>query len=163
MQTRTLRSVVYFAAGLGLIISLFATAEFFDAALRQACSFNSFFSCQLIDQSGRTNTLGIPDYAWGIGGFLLILVIAGIGESRPQSRSWVYALLTITTAGIVLSAYLLYVELDLIGALCLICAAAYVMGGISWVGAIALAQRSPDHSAAMDDDVEEAAEGMEAT
>ncbi|MFZ1023263.1 MAG: vitamin K epoxide reductase family protein [Thermoplasmata archaeon] len=161
MQTRTLWSIVYFAAGLGLIISLFAAAEFFDAALRQVCSFNSFFSCQLIDQSGRTNTLGIPDYAWGVGGFVAILVIAGVSEARSQHRGWTYTLLAVTTAGVALSAYLLYVELALIGALCLVCAAAYVMGGVSWIGAIALARRAPEEASGNDDEAEEAAEGME--
>jgi uncharacterized membrane protein len=161
MQTRTLWSIVYFAAGLGLIISLFAAAEFFDAALRQVCSFNSFFSCQLIDQSGRTNTLGIPDYAWGIGGFVAILALAGISETRSTLRGWSYALLAVTTAGVALSAYLLYVELALIGALCLVCVAAYLMGGVSWIGAIALARRPPEASVGTDDEAEEAAEGME--
>jgi uncharacterized membrane protein len=163
MQNRTLWSVVYFAAGLGLIISIFAAAEFFDATLRQVCSFNSFFSCQLIDQSGRTSTLGIPDYAWGIGGFLVILILAGISEARPRDRPWTYALVTVTTAGIVLSAYFLYVELALIGALCVVCVAAYVMGGISWIAAIALARRTPNLSAETDEVAEEAAEGMEAS
>ncbi|MFZ0890900.1 MAG: vitamin K epoxide reductase family protein [Thermoplasmata archaeon] len=161
MQTRTLWSVVYFAAGLGLIISLFAAAEFFDAALRQVCSFNSFFSCQLIDQSGRTNTLGIPDYAWGIGGFIAILAIAGVSETRSAVQAWKYTLLAVTTAGVALSAYLLYVELALIGALCLVCAAAYVMGGVSWIGAIALARRAPGGSLGNDDEADEMAEGME--
>ena len=162
MQTRTLWSIVYFAAGLGLIIALFATAEFFDAALRQVCSFNSFFSCQLIDQSGRTNTLGIPDYAWGIGGFVAILGIAGLSEARSQIRAWTYGLVAVTTAGVAMSAYLLYVELALIGALCLVCAAAYAMGAVSWIGAIALARRSPEESIENDDEAEEATEGMEA-
>jgi uncharacterized membrane protein len=161
MQTRTLWSIVYFAAGLGLIISLFAAAEFFDAALRQACSFNSFFSCQLIDQSGRTNTLGIPDYAWGVGGFVAILGIAGISEARSRSRGWIYALVAVTTGAIALSAYLLYVELALIGALCLVCVAAYLMGGVSWIGAIVLARRTAGEPSLDDDAAEEAAEGME--
>ncbi len=161
MQIRTLRSIVYFAAGLGLIISAFAAAEFFDAALRQVCSFNSFFSCQLIDQSGRTSTLGIPDYAWGVGGFVAILAVAGFSEARPWSRSGIYALVGVTSAGVALSAYLLYVELALIGALCLVCAAAYLMGVVTWIGAIALFRRSSDDPVETEDDEEEAAEGME--
>jgi uncharacterized membrane protein len=146
MRTRTLRSVVYFAGGLGLIISLFATAEFFDASLRRICSVSSFLSCSAVDNSGLTSTLGIPDYAWGVGGFVVILLIAGLAERAPRSITWAGALLVVTTAGVALSAYLLYVEVGEIGALCLVCALAYVMGAITWVGAIALARRAPELS-----------------
>jgi len=144
MRTRTLRSLVYFVGGLGLIISLFATAEFFDASLRRICSVSSFLSCSAVDNSGLTSTLGIPDYAWGVGGFAVILLVAGLAERAPQSITRAGVLLAVTTAGIILSAYLLYVEVAEIGALCLVCASAYVMGVITWLGAIALVRRTPE-------------------
>jgi uncharacterized membrane protein len=138
MQVRTIRSVIYFAAGIGVIVAIFAAAEFFEASLRSLCSLNTFFSCSAVDQSGRTTTLGVPDYAWGIGGFLAILVVAGLAESRADDPRWTLALLGVTTAGVALSVYLLYVELALIHALCIVCASAYVFGVIAWLGAIAL-------------------------
>ncbi len=144
MRTRTLRSLIYLAGGLGVIVSIFATAEFFDASLRNICTVSSFFSCALVDQSGKTTTLGIPDYAWGIGGFVVILVVAAIGEARSEVRGWTYALLGLTTAGVGLSLYLLYVELVLIGALCLVCTSAYLLGALAWVGSIALVRRTGD-------------------
>ena len=149
MRVRTLRSVVYLAAGLGLIVAVFAAAEFFDASLRSICSVSSFFSCQLVDQSGLTTTLGVPDYLWGIGGFVAILVVAALAEQRPADRRRAYALLGVTTAGVALSLYLLYVELAQIHALCLVCVSAYLLCGVAWVGAIAVARRVPDES---DDD-----------
>lgn len=154
MQTRTVRSVIYLAAGLGLIVSVFAAAEFFDATLRSICSINSFFSCALVDQSGRTSTLGVPDYAWGIGGFLAILVVAGIAEVRPSAPVWSYALLGLTSAGVVLSLYFLYVELAFIGALCVVCATAYGFGALAWIGSIELARRTrpEDHGDLSEED-----------
>jgi uncharacterized membrane protein len=156
MKIRTLRSVVYLAAGLGLIVSIFATAEFFEASLRSLCSVSSFFSCAAVDNSGQTTTLGIPDYAWGLLGFLLILIVAGIAESRPDRETWAYALLGITTIGVALSMYLLYVELALIGALCLVCASAYALGILAWLGSIGLVRetrrdRDPDDADAEND------------
>jgi len=142
MQTRTVRTVVYLAAGLGLIVALFAAAEFFDASLRGICSLSTFFSCATVDQSGRTTTLFLPDYLWGIGGFLAILVAAGLAERSPRSRPWAFTLLGLTTAGVALSFYLMYVELALIGALCIVCASDYLLGAIAWVGAIALVGRT---------------------
>jgi uncharacterized membrane protein len=144
MRTQTWRSIVFFAAGLGLIVSLFAAAEFFDAALRNICSVSSVISCAAVDQSGRTTTLGIPDYAWGIGGFIAILILAGIAERRPSVHQWTWGLLGLTTVGVALSLYLLYVEIALIGALCLVCACAYFLGVVAWVGAIGLVRRGPE-------------------
>jgi uncharacterized membrane protein len=142
MRTRTIRSVVYLAAGIGLIVAIFAAAEFFEASLRSFCTVNTFFSCAAVDNSGRTTTLGIPDYLWGIGGFLAILIVAGLAESRRSDPRCTYALLGVTTAGVALSLYLLYVELALIGALCLVCASAYTFGAIAWIGSIPLARRA---------------------
>ncbi len=140
MRTRTLRSAIYLAAGIGLVVSFFAAAEFFDASLRAICSVNSFFSCSYVDQSGRTTTLGVPDFLWGIGGFVALLGTAGVAEKRPRDLRAAYALLTLATAGVALSLYLLYVELGEIHALCPVCVTAYLFGGIVWVLAIALAR-----------------------
>ncbi len=156
MRTRTLRSIVYLAGGLGLIISLFAAAEFFDVSLRAICSVSSFFSCAAVDNSGLTSTLGVPDYAWGIGGFVAILVVAALAERAPSSTGWGWALVALTTAGVALSGYLLYVELGEIGALCLVCASAYLMGGIAWLAAVALGLRTARRAARRDEEPEPA-------
>ncbi|MGP8078229.1 MAG: vitamin K epoxide reductase family protein [Thermoplasmata archaeon] len=142
MKTRDLRSLTGLAAGLGLLVAIFAAAEFFDASLRGICSINSFFSCALVDESGRTTTFGVQDYLWGIGGFVLILVLAGLAEQRKENPLWAYALVVVTTAGVAFSFYFLYVELALIHALCIVCATDYVFGGIAWVGAVALGLRT---------------------
>jgi uncharacterized membrane protein len=141
MRNRSLRSLVYFAAGLGLVVSLFAALEFFDAALRSVCSVGSFFSCSLIDNSGKTTTLGVPDYLWGIGGFVLILVVAALAEQRPKDLTRSYLLLGVTSAGVALSAWLIYVELALIGGLCPVCLSAYFFGALAWVGSVDLTLR----------------------
>lgn len=141
MRTRAIRSVIYFGAGLGLLVSLFAAAEFFDASLRAVCTISSFFSCAAVDSSGLTSTLGIPDYLWGIGGFVLIFVVAGVAEARRKAPVWEYLLLLMTTAGVGLSLYFTYVELARIGAFCVVCGTAYAMGAVSWVGSILLVRK----------------------
>lgn len=152
MKTRTLRSVVYFASGLGLIVSLFAAAEYLDVALRGVCQINSFFSCSAVDRSGLTTTLGVQDYLWGIGGFIVIIALAALAERRPNDRVRAYVLLAVTTAGVAVSLYFLYVELGLIHALCIVCALAYLCGGVAWVGAIALVARAEAARATGDED-----------
>jgi uncharacterized membrane protein len=146
MRTRTLRSVIYLAGGIGLILSIFAGAEVYDASLSGLCSVNSYVSCGAVLTSGRTTLLGLPDFTWGIGGFVVILVIAGLAERAPTDRGWAYALLFVTTAGVAVALYLLSVETVLIHALCPVCVGSYLMGGVAWVGAIALVRRSPTPS-----------------
>lgn len=142
MKSRDVRSLVGLSAGLGLVVAIFAAAEFVDASLRGICSINSFFSCQVVDASGKTSTLGIPDYWWGIVGFLGILIVAGIAEQRRRDPRWTYGLVALTTAGVALSLYFLYIELAEIHALCLVCAADYLLGAIAWGGAITLGIRA---------------------
>ncbi len=149
MRTRSVRSLVYLAGGVGLIVSIFAALEYYEASLRRLCTISSFFSCATVDVSGRTTTLGLPDFLWGVGGFVLILVVAGLAERWPRDRRYAYALLGVTTLGVAFSLYFLYVQLVEIGALCVVCATADVFGWIAWAGAIALV-RAPSSSADSD-------------
>lgn len=142
MKTRDVRGLIYLGAGLGLLVSIFAAAEFFDASLRAICSVNAFFSCAAVDNSGRTTTLGVPDYLWGIGGFVAVFVVAAIAERRARDVRVGYALLVLTSVGVALSGYFLYVELALIHALCLVCATAYLFGVVVWAASISLTVRT---------------------
>ncbi len=141
MRTRALRNLIFLAAGIGLIVAIFAALEYYEASLRSLCTINSFFSCSTVDTSNHTTTLGLPDYLWGIGGFVLILIVAGISESRPKDRRWAYALLGLTTVGVGLTLYFLYVQLALIGAFCVVCATSYAFGWLAWAGSLALVRR----------------------
>ena len=148
MRLRSIRSLIYLAGGLGLIVALFAAAEFLDPALTSVCSFNSFFTCGAVARSGLTKTLLVPDWAWGVAGFVAILVVAALAEAHRKDLRYAYALLALTTAGVGLALYLLYVELVQIHALCPVCAGAYGFGILSWVGAILLVRRMQQRAAA---------------
>jgi uncharacterized membrane protein len=142
VRTATLRSVVYLSGVLGLLVALFAAAEFYTASLRSVCSINQFFSCATVDRSGLTSTLGVPDYAWGIAGFVALLAVAGLAEKRARDPRPAYALVVLATGAVALSGYFLYVQLGRIHALCVVCATAEAFGAILWVASIALARRT---------------------
>lgn len=141
MDSRRVRSLILFAGVLGLVVSIFAAFEFYEASLRAVCSVSSFFSCATVDQSGKTSTLGIPDYLWGIGGFVVILGAASLADRRPNETAPAYFLLLVTTLGVATAVYFLYVELAEIHAVCLVCTAAYAFGGLAWAGAVGLVLR----------------------
>jgi uncharacterized membrane protein len=142
VRTSSVRSLVYLAGGLGLLVSLFAAAEFYTASLRSVCSLSQFFSCATVDTSGKTSTLGIPDYAWGIGGFVALLVVAGLAERSPHDVRPAYLLAALATAAVTLSGYFIYVQLAEIHALCVVCASAEAFGVLVWAGAVTLALRA---------------------
>ncbi len=141
MRIRSVRSLIYLAGGLGLIVAIFAAAEFFDAALAAVCSPSTLISCEVVDKSGLTTTLGVQDWIWGIAGFVAILVLAALAEQHRRDLRYAYALLGLTTAGVGLSIYLLSIEVFRIGALCPVCFTAYVFGGVAWAGAIVLVRK----------------------
>lgn len=141
MKTRTIRTVIYLAAGLGLIVSIFTYLEAVEVSLQSLCTVNAFVSCTAVANSGKTTTFGISDSFIGIGGFILIFIVAAVAETRRRELLWPYLLLLITTAGVGFSIYLGYVELVEINALCLVCLTAYVFGVVAWVGTILLVRR----------------------
>ncbi len=142
MRTRTLWTYLYLTVGLGLITSIYAGLETLDVALRSSCEISSYFSCGAVDSSGRTSTLGIPDAAIGIAGFVLILIVAGLAERHKGDLRYYYALLLFTTGGVAFASYFAYIEVAEIHALCPVCTTAYVFGTLAWVGAIALTLRA---------------------
>ena len=142
MRTRSLRGIIYLAGGLGLLVAIFAAAEFYTASLRSVCSISQFFSCSTVDQSGKTTTLGIQDYVWGVGGFVLLLIVAGVAERLPRDLRPAYALAFFSTGAVALSGYFIYVQLAEIHALCVVCVTAEGFGAIVWVAALALAVRT---------------------
>jgi uncharacterized membrane protein len=148
VKTSSLRGGIYLAGGIGLLVAIFAAAEFYTASLRGVCTISQFFSCARVDQSNYTTTLGIPDYLWGVGGFLVLLVVAGLAERRPRDVRPAYLLTALATGAVALSAYFLYVQLALIHALCVVCASAEAFGVIVWIASIALAMRTARKAAA---------------
>lgn len=141
MKIRSMRSLIYLSSGLGLIVAFFAAAEFFDASLSKYCSPSTYINCATVAKSGLTTTLWVPDWIWGIAGFIAIIVAAALAERNRRDIRYAYALLGLTTAGFGLAMYLLYVEVVRIGALCPVCATAYFFGALAWIGSLLLVRR----------------------
>lgn len=141
MRSETLHAILPLVIVAGLAFSLYATAETLDPALRAACSVSPFFSCQKVDQSNHTTTLGIPDFAWGVAGFIVLFAL-DVQVYRLGRGRWLDALTLVSAAGLALSVYLAYVELGEIHAFCLVCFASYVANAAVLVTALMLRRPS---------------------
>jgi uncharacterized membrane protein len=138
MRTRDVRSLIYLASGFGLITAIFTYLETVEASLQKYCTINSYVSCSAVANSGKTTFLGIPDSLVGVGGFILIIVVAAIAEARRRELLWPYLLLFVTSSGVAISLYFAYLEFAVIHALCPVCFTAWVFGWIAWAGTIVL-------------------------
>ncbi len=141
MRTSDWRLFVYLAAGIGLIISIYAAAETLNPALQSLCSVNGFISCAKVATSGRTTTFGVPDWLIGVLGFVALLAAAAWAEQRRDLFATT-PLFVLAVGAVAFSAYFAYVELALVGALCLVCFAAYGAGVLTFVGATVLFGRA---------------------
>jgi uncharacterized membrane protein len=134
---------------IGLAFSLYATLETLDPALQATCTVNSYLSCQAVDSSSFTHTGPIPDWAIGVGGFLLLLLL-DLALLRTYEARWLNAVTVVAALGVVTAIYLGSIELFLIKAICPICLGAYLSGVAVLLVAIWLrrirASAEPEHA-----------------
>jgi len=124
MRADTVHSLIFLALLIGLAFSLFAGYESTNPAAQGICSVNTYVSCAKIDTSGHTTTLGIEDWLWGVGGFVVMLAL-DVPLIRTWKRNWLEALTLVSLVGALFSVYLAYLELVVIQGLCLVCLGAY--------------------------------------
>ncbi len=83
----------------------------------------SIGSCETVNTSKWATFLGAPVAAWGVVFycFLFVVAIASTTERYADSLSMAAGLLAISTSGLIFSAYLTYLELFQIHAICQWC------------------------------------------
>jgi uncharacterized membrane protein len=85
--------------------------------------------CERVQASRYSVFLGLPVAAYGLGGYLVLLILAlyglqGARVARPTITRWLAGL---SALGVVFSLYLLYLELFVIHAICRWCSVSGVL------------------------------------
>ncbi|MCI4349053.1 MAG: vitamin K epoxide reductase family protein [Thermoplasmata archaeon] len=137
MRAETLHAIVLLALVGGLGLSIFAAYETLYPSAQSVCNINPFFSCSKVDSSAYSKTLGVPDWAIGIAGFVLLLAL-DVPLYRTWRRDLLLGLTLVSVFGVVISAYFAYVELAIIRAFCPVCLSAYLANLVALLGALAL-------------------------
>jgi len=101
-------------------------------------------ACETVQTSRWAVFLGLPVALYGVVGYLLIFVVAVVAL-RPAAlaeRRWNALLAGLSTIGVLFTAWLTYLELFVIHAICRWCVGSAVIITATWIVAL-LSLRSP--------------------
>ena len=120
LSNKTNRLILAVTSGIGLITAIYLTIA--KLAKSQEMCLEGFGDCWTVNNSVYSEFLGIPIAIFGAGAFLTILVLLWL-ENRNQFWMVNSPLLMfgVTLIGVLLSAYLTYIEVAVIQAICPFC------------------------------------------
>ncbi len=120
------RVVVVLLSLVGVFVALYLTLYKVGVVGTLACSVGS---CETVNLSRWATFLGLPVAAWGLGTYVVLfaLSLAGVQERFDGSRAISMALLAVSGWSVLFSAWLTYLELFVIHAICMWCVISAVL------------------------------------
>ncbi len=118
-------------SALGVVLSIYLTYLHYAQLAALFCEEGS--GCDVVRQSGYSILLGVPIAVLGIVGYLSIFIFTII--SFPKGKSWL-SLYLASLAGFVFSAYLTYLEVFVIDAICLYCIISALIMTVIFIAAL---------------------------
>jgi len=114
------RQTLALLAVVGICIALYLTLYKIGVIGILSCSVGS---CETVNASKWSMLLGLPIAAWGLGAYVALLVLAMIGNGEEREASVPIARMIVALAAwsVLFSAWLTYVELFVIRAVCIWC------------------------------------------
>jgi uncharacterized membrane protein len=124
----TRRQALALLAVVGILIALYLTLYKMGVIGVLSCSIGS---CETVNTSKWSMLFGIPIAEWGLAAYLALfgLAIAGSAEAREQSVTIARLLVALAGWSLLFSAWLTYLELFVIHAICIWC----VTSALLWV------------------------------
>ena len=91
--------------------------------------------CETVNLSKWATFLGIPVAVWGVGFYVVLFLVALAGTTdRFVDAPWVsHALLALTGWGVLFSAWLTYLELYVIHAVCMFCVISAILVTVTFL------------------------------
>lgn len=92
-------------------------------------------SCETVNLSRWATFLGIPVAVWGLGFYVVLFLVALLGTTnRFAEEPWIsHALLGLTVWGVLFSAWLTYLELYVIHAVCMFCVISAILVTVTFL------------------------------
>ena len=94
--------------------------------------------CETVNLSRWATFLGMPVAVWGVGFYVVLFLVALAGTTeRFVNATWVsHALLALTAWGVLFSAWLTYLELYVIHAVCMFCVISAILVTVTFLVAL---------------------------
>jgi len=129
----TRRQALALLAVVGILIALYLTLYKMGVIGVLVCSIGS---CETVNTSKWSMLFGIPIAEWGLAAYVALfgLAIAGSAEAREQSVTIARLLVALAGFSVLFSAWLTYLELFVIHAICIWC----VTSALLWVVILAV-------------------------
>ena len=110
----------------GILIALYLTLYKIGVVGDLSCSIGS---CETVNTSRWATLLGLPVAAWGLAAYVALFAIsmAGTTERYATSRTLSWLLVAIAGWSVLFSAWLTYLELFVIEAICIWCVTSAVL------------------------------------
>jgi uncharacterized membrane protein len=127
------RQTLALLAVVGVCIALYLTLYKVGVIGVLSCSIGS---CETVNTSKWSMLLGIPIAAWGLGAYVVLLLLAMVGSGDAHESNVTISRIIVALAGwsVLFSAWLTYLELFVIHAICIWC----LSSGVLWVVIFAL-------------------------
>src|SRR5882672_12469135 len=105
-------------AVIGVLVSGLALQHHYRRDSSSFCNINSTFDCDVVNRSSYSKIAGIPVALVGLLAYLLMLALAVFQREKPETPA---LLLFLSSAGLVFSLYLTYVEAAVLRTWCILC------------------------------------------
>ena len=142
------RMIVAALALAGIFVALYLTLYKLGAIGELSCSVGS---CETVNSSPWAEFLGLPVAAWGVGFYVATFAVAmaGLQDRFAGSRGVSLALVAMSGFGVTFSAWLTYLELFVIRAICQWCVVSAVIVTAIFLVSLwdHLQRRSPENAA----------------
>jgi uncharacterized membrane protein len=112
---------------IGLGLSAYLTYEHFQPTF-QGCAFaTGVINCQKVTTSGESHILGIPVAILGLANYVVMVALNSPWAWRARAR-WIHvARFVLAIASMCFVLWLIYAEVEIIGAICLYCTGVHVV------------------------------------
>jgi vitamin-K-epoxide reductase (warfarin-sensitive) len=124
-------------AVVGMGVSGISLERHYAKSATSFCEFGEKFNCDIVNRSEYSSMMGIPVAGIGVAGYAVLLALATVYRSRPQTPM---RLLSAAAAGLAFALYLTYIEGRVLDTWCVLCLTSLAaIGGITLLaGAVKL-------------------------
>jgi vitamin-K-epoxide reductase (warfarin-sensitive) len=116
--TRKLFLIIAVLALAGIAVSSVSLYHHFQTSKTSYCDFGESFNCDIVNRSEYSSVLGVPVAAIGMGGYLIIFLLATVYRDRQETAM---ALMIGALGGLGFALYLTYIEGFVLHAWCILC------------------------------------------